>query len=151
MLRVSKMADYGTVIMALMAKEESRVFSASDLANVTKISLPTVSNLLKKLTKSDLLHSTRGPSGGYQLKRPAMQISVYEIIAAIEDKLGLTECSEKDSQCSLQAACPTKASWRVINRVVGDALRAVSLRSLANECVAPNHEVPLTFNLVSDN
>ena len=140
MLRISKMADYGTLIMAMMAKEEEKLFSASEIALHTHIALPTVSKLLKKLTKSGLLVSLRGPHGGYRLKRSASEITVFEIITALEDRLGLTECSQAGSQCVLQPVCQTKGSWRVINKAIVDALSAVSLLTLATE------EATVTFS-----
>jgi FeS assembly SUF system regulator len=148
MLRISKMADYGTFIMASMVKPKSRLLSAQDIANQTHIALPSVSKLLKKLTKSGLLESVRGPSGGYRLKGDPATITVFDIITALEDKLALTECSDSGSQCVLQPVCTTKKSWRVINQAIVSALSAVTLADLAQEelgVTACQREQPLTF------
>lgn len=133
MLRISKMADYGTVIMATLVHASEPQQSAAEIAQKTQISLPTVSKLLKRLTRAGLLVSERGAYGGYRLAREPKAISVVEILNAIETKQGLTECSEGHSHCVLQAVCPTKANWGVINQVVVGALKKVSLSALADE------------------
>ena len=99
MLRISKLTDYGTVLLAHLAATPSVVCSAADVASATGIALPTVSKLLKSLARSGLVTSTRGANGGYQLSRSPQDISAADIIDALEGPVSITECSSAESLC----------------------------------------------------
>lgn len=132
MLRLSKLADYGTVVMVYLAKRENTLCNARDIALHTHLTVPTVSKLLKRLTAAGLLNSVRGVSGGYRLQRAATEISVAQIIAAFEEqKLGLTECSLHPNECFLQDVCHIQDNWRLISQAIETALNSVSLDVLA--------------------
>lgn len=131
MLRISKLTDYGTVIMVCLARRIAECRSARDVANETHLALPTVSKLLKRLTASGLLQSTRGTSGGYRLQRPASAISVADIIYALDEQRGLTECSTTSGVCALNQICHIQDNWRAISAAVESALESVSLDVLA--------------------
>lgn len=131
MLHISKLADYGTVVMVYLARRAQSLCNARDIALHTHLSIPTVSKLLKRLTAAGLLTSVRGVSGGYRLQRSASEISVMQIIAALEDQLGLTECSLHPNECSLQHVCHIQGNWRLISQAIETALDSVSLEVLA--------------------
>ena len=131
MLRISKLADYGTVVMVYLAKRAQTLCNARDIALHTHLTVPTVSKLLKRLTAAGLLTSVRGVSGGYRLQRVAGEISVGQIIFALEERLGLTECSVHPNECSLQEVCHIQGNWRLISHAIETALNSVSLEALA--------------------
>ena len=131
MLRISKLADYGTVIMVCLAKRSQQLCNARDIAMHTHLAVPTVSKLLKRLTVAGLLSSVRGVAGGYRLQRPAIEISVADIIYALDDDRGLTECSSQQNECSLQGVCNIQNNWRLISQAIESALDNVSLEALA--------------------
>lgn len=131
MLRVSKLADYATLLMVYLARHSEDRSNAKTIAEATHLTIPTVSKLLKILAKSQLLQSTRGSQGGYVLMRSAEQISVAEIIHAVEGQSGITECSHNSTECSLQPICQIKANWQLINAAIEAALDSVSLADLA--------------------
>ncbi|MBA3535531.1 MAG: SUF system Fe-S cluster assembly regulator [Tatlockia sp.] len=131
MLRISKLADYGTVVMVYLAKRDQTLCNARDIALHTHLRVPTVSKLLKRLTAAGLLTSVRGVSGGYRLQRSATEISVAQIISALEEQLGLTECSLHTNECSLQDVCHIQGNWRLISQAIETALDSVSLDALA--------------------
>lgn len=131
MLRISKMADYGTVVMVYLARRQQALCNARDIAQHTHVPAPMASKLLKRLTAAGLLISVRGVSGGYRLQREAAAISVAEIIYALEDNRGLTECSLQPNECSLQGVCHIQGNWRLISRAIEAALGSVSLEMLA--------------------
>ncbi len=131
MLRISKLADYGTVIMVYLARCSQTLCNARDIALHTHLTVPTVSKLLKRLTASGLLTSVRGVTGGYRLQRAASEISVAEIIYALEEQSGLTECSVQPNECSLQGVCHIQGNWRLISQAIETALDSVSLEALA--------------------
>jgi len=140
MLRISKITDYGTLVLTHMASMPEHLFSASDLAATLGLGVPTVSKVLKLLGHHDLVLSVRGLHGGYRLGRPPEQISVAEIVDALEDKpFGLTECSASSGVCSIETSCRIRANWQRINVVVRGALEDVTLAEMVRpvpiECV----------------
>lgn len=137
MLRISKMADYGTVVMVYFARH-GKLSNAKEIARATHLSVPTVSKILKCLTHADLLLSERGVGGGYRLHRTPDTISVAEILFALEEKRGLTECSVHGSHCALESVCSVKGNWRLISQAVERALQTVSLAALAGPKMGAN-------------
>ena len=130
---MTKQTDYGIVLMAHFARDpEMPVYTARDVAAETKIPLPMVGKVLKALTRHDLLVSHRGVKGGYSLARPAEDITVAEIINALEGPLAVTECSIKlPSGCFLETICPVLKPWQRINRVLSDQLGKIKLSEMA--------------------
>lgn len=131
MLRISKLADYGTVVMVYLAKRPTQLCNARDIALHTHLAVPTVSKLLKRLATAGLLSSVRGVNGGYRLQRAASDISVAQIIYAMDESRGLTECSAHLNECSLQGVCHIQGNWRLISHSIESALESVSLDALA--------------------
>ena len=130
MLRISKLTDYGTVVLAHLAGYEDRVCSAAEVSEATGIAPPTVSKLLKSLGRAGLVKSTRGANGGYQLTRPAREISAASVIDALEGPVSITECSASDSHCDIEEACSVGNAWQRINVAIRNALQEVSLVDL---------------------
>jgi FeS assembly SUF system regulator len=130
MLRISKLTDYGTVLLADLARSDGAVCSAADLAQSTGIALPTTSKLLKSLAKHGLVTSTRGANGGYRLARAADDISAADIIDALEGPVSITECSASDSHCDIEDVCNVGNTWQRINVAIRRALQEVSLVDL---------------------
>ena len=131
MLKLGKLADYGTMIVTVLAAEPDRMHSAQDLAARTHVSPPTVSKLLKQLTKGGLVESLRGSHGGYKLARMPAQITVADVIAAIDGPIGLTECSVHKGDCAVESTCGVRGNWRLINTAIHQALKSVSLADMA--------------------
>ena len=130
MLRVSRRTDYATVVMTCIAAHPTEVLSAVQIADEARLELPTVSKLLKALGHATLVESFRGVNGGYRLARSADNISLAEIVEAIEGPIGMTECSIADGQCDREAQCGVRGSWQLVNNVLDKALRAVSLADM---------------------
>ena len=130
MLRITKLTDYATVVLCALADAPARVHSAAELAETARLELPTVSKVLKPLAHAGLVNGFRGASGGYKLARAPAQISLIEIVEAIEGKLGLTECSGEHSHCEYEPHCGTRGHWHKVNEVIAGALRGVSLAQM---------------------
>ena len=127
MLRLSKMTDYGTVIMALMAARPLAIFSAAEIAAASGLAATTASKILKTLSHGGLVKSVRGAKGGYTLARPPERISVADVIAAMEGSLAVTECNVHPGICAQEAHCPSRDNWRHLNQMVRNVLADVSL------------------------
>jgi FeS assembly SUF system regulator len=92
MFRLNRLTDYAVVVMAQMAQRRDQVRTAPRIAEETGVPLPTVAKILNALTRDTLVVSQRGAAGGYTLSRPAEQITVAEIIQALEGPIALTAC-----------------------------------------------------------
>ena len=130
MLRVTKLTDYATLVLTVLAARPGDVLSAPDLAEHAGLEAPTVAKVLKPLAQAGLVEGFRGANGGYRLARDPAAISLVEIVEAMEGPLGMTECSLHDGQCGIEQSCGVRANWRRINDVVADALRGVSLAEM---------------------
>jgi FeS assembly SUF system regulator len=133
MLRMSKLTDYGTLVLSELAANPAEPSSAGVVAGRTHLALPTVSKLLKALTRSGLVVSTRGSQGGYALARPPEQITAAEIIDALEGPVAITECSAHSGTCDLEAYCHVGGAWQRINISIREALQEVTLADLQRE------------------
>ncbi|HVB86271.1 MAG TPA: SUF system Fe-S cluster assembly regulator [Candidatus Dormibacteraeota bacterium] len=134
MVRLGKLTDYGLVLLTCMARSHgASLRTARDLALESKLPLSTVSKLLKGLLQSGLLISHRGIKGGYILARDPHEISVLEVIAAVEGPMALTECStDVSGLCHIETCCPIKTNQQIINQAVRGVLEKVMLSDLAN-------------------
>ncbi|MGI9330190.1 MAG: SUF system Fe-S cluster assembly regulator [Gammaproteobacteria bacterium] len=130
MLRISRLTDYGTMVLAYLAQQSDQRCSASEVATATRVALPTVQKLLKVMARGGLVTSARGAEGGYQLARPASDISAAEIVSVLEGPVAVTECSAESSECELEPLCLVGGAWQKINDAILGALESVSLADL---------------------
>ena len=150
MLRISKLTDYGTLVLSTMAGAPETQFSATELATKLGLNTTTVSKLLKSLTRADLLTSQRGAHGGYQLAKEINQISALEIIRALEGPVALTVCSTDHNECEIAAACQMQSKWQIINLAIRRALSELSLADLSKP-IQQNMNIDLNAALAEFN
>ncbi|MDQ3617543.1 MAG: SUF system Fe-S cluster assembly regulator [Pseudomonadota bacterium] len=144
MLRVTKLTDYATVVLTVLAAQPEAVLSASELAERAGLETTTVSKLLKPLAQAGLVEGFRGVNGGYRLSRAADAIGLIEVVEAMEGPLGMTECSVHGSHCGIEHSCGVRANWRRINDVVIDTLRSVTLAQMLAPPAPPPSTLPDT-------
>ena len=149
MLRVTKLTDYATLVLTVLAARPADVLSAPELAEQAGLEAPTVAKVLKPLAQAGLVEGFRGANGGYRLARAPAAISLVEIVEAMEGPLGMTECSLHDGQCGLETSCGVRANWRRINDVVADALRAMTLAEMVAPAPPPTLRKPIDAWLAS--
>jgi FeS assembly SUF system regulator len=136
MLRISKLTDYAIVIMSYLALKPETVASAHDVAREVRLSLPTVSKILKMLCEAKLIISFRGTGGGYKLESLAEKINVAQIVTAIEGKLALTDCCSEEKRCVIDSVCSTQENWKVINKIILSALAGLTLQDMMRPLAA---------------
>jgi len=141
MLRMSKMTDYGIVLMTELARADGETRTARELAARTRVPLPSASKVLKSLLQAALVVSHRGANGGYGLARPAGELSLAELVSALEGPVALTECgvhATGGAPCELESVCQVRGHWRLINDAIQEALGRLTLADL----IAPAPRVP---------
>ncbi len=143
MIKISRLADYATVLMSVLARNGNCLASA-DLAAQTRITLPTVRKVMKLLHEQQLVQSIQGAAGGYQLIKSPEAISVVDIIAAIDGVPAMTECVKTENSCDQLATCGLSGNWKMINQLVINTLKRVSLADM----IAPM-EKPLVFHAMN--
>ena len=132
-MRLSHLADYAVVLMTAAARRPAgERLSATELASETGVPLPTTQKLMGQLTACGLLTSVRGPSGGFSLARPAAEISLADVVEAVEGPIAMTVCSEGRTDCALDAHCRVKPHMGAVGNAVRGALGAVSLEHLSS-------------------
>lgn len=130
MFKVNKLTDYATVVLITIARSHV-VRSSQHISENTGIPLPTVAKLMKSLNKAGLVKSQRGASGGYSLGKVPADITLADVIQAVEGPIALTACADtSDEQCSIEAVCPVQGRWNRVNSAVRDALSQVTLADM---------------------
>ncbi|MBT3270628.1 SUF system Fe-S cluster assembly regulator [Candidatus Poribacteria bacterium] len=148
MIRLSKQTDYGILLLTLFVESGAEpTLTARALADGAGIPLPTVSKVLKLLQRDGLLVSQRGARGGYSLARAASEISVVDIVHALEGGVGLTECVWSPGECAHEVTCRVSANWQIINDAVVGALQQISLLDMTGPL--PHELMPLTVGAFS--
>lgn len=132
MLRLSKLTDYGVVVLARMGEGGSAPQSAPGLAARTGLPEPTVAKVLKTLAQAGLVEGLRGARGGYRLARPLEAIALADVIIAFEGPIALTACVDGHTGgCESERLCPVRGRWDPVNRAIRAALEAISVAELA--------------------
>ena len=132
MFRLNRLTDYAVVVMSQMAVREGAVCKSPDIARDTAVPLPTVAKILNALMKADLVTSQRGMAGGYSLTRPPSEISVADIVEALEGPIALTACvSGAPAGCDVESLCPMRGHWNKVNDAIRKALEGVSLAEIS--------------------
>lgn len=144
MIKISRLADYGLIILSDLSTQPGRCYSAAVVAERTGIALPTVSKVLKLLNEAQMVASSRGANGGYRLEKDPAALNVVEVIAAVDGIPALTECCQIDNSCVHHARCALRSNWQRINRVIIHVLSQFTLADLQRPLAIPS-EIPLKF------
>jgi len=155
MIKLSNLADYGVELMCCIALRPTEVHSSAGLALGSHIPLPTVSKILGKMVRAGLLRSHRGLRGGFALAVQASDISIADIIEAVDGPVQLTNClGEETSDCDRISSCGTRSQWYRINEAVKGALDQVPLSQMIES--VPNFigdgtvdDLPLTRKIIN--
>ncbi len=141
MIRLTRQADYGIVVMTYFARlGEGETHTTRDVAAEVHLSVPMISKILKALARGDLLVSQRGVNGGYSLSRAADEISVADVITTLEGPIGMTACTDEHSDgCDIDDVCAVRSNWQLVNQVVRRALENITLEHMAEP-------MPCTFD-----
>jgi FeS assembly SUF system regulator len=146
MLRITKLTDYAIVVLSTMIGRDGNPASAAarDVAGRSHVPQPTVSKVLKLLARAGLVVSERGKHGGYRLAHNPSEITVAQIIDAVEGPIAVTECSvHSPGGCELEGRCPMEENWIRINVAISKALGDITLSDMTRPLPLPSPLVPL--------
>ena len=126
-MRLSTKGRYGvTAMMDLAIHDNAGPVTLADISQCQGISLSYLEQLFSKLRKGGLVEGVRGPGGGYRLSRPAEEISIAEIITAVDEKVDMTNCDQKGN-CHEGEKCLTHELWSELSKRLFDFLQGITL------------------------
>lgn len=140
MIKISRMADYGIVLLTAIANQVNETsVTAKDLSGDSGLPLPMVSKVLKLLAKEGLLTSQRGAKGGYSLARDAKKITVADIVTILDGPIVMADClNDSTNRCSIKSNCTIKNYWKLVNDKIINSLQTISLADLTCQCIDTN-------------
>jgi Rrf2 family iron-sulfur cluster assembly transcriptional regulator len=133
-MRLSTKAQYAVrAMVSLNLYANGSPVSIRDIAAKEDISLTYLEQLFAKLRRGKIVHSVRGPGGGYVLARPAAQIRVDEIIDSVEETLLPVACLEKEGCCVCSDHCVTRSMWEGLGERIRQFLASITVEDLTRE------------------
>lgn len=136
MLKISRLSDYAIVILLELARQPLSQGNAKTLAAATALSLPTVGKLLKLLSSAGIVLSQQGRGGGYRLASPPSDLSLAQIIEAIDGPIAMTECASAQHDCTREDHCSARPHWALLNQNLRAMLTEITLARLLAPCEA---------------
>src|SRR5712692_1309537 len=134
MLKLTKKADYGLIALKHLAVAgQGGTASAKEIADAYGIPLPLLAKILQKLTKTGLLRSVSGSTGGYKLARKPEKISALEVIHAINGPVILTACFTAHGHCDQSEKCTVREPLRKVHEAIIQLLERITISELAGE------------------
>ena len=130
-MQLSRHADYALrIVLDLAPGSFSRI---ADIARRRRAPSAFLAKIVRNLVRAGLVRSLRGRNGGVALARPASQITVLQVIEAVDGPLALNRCVPGGGGCPLSGSCPAHPLWMKLQKMVADELRAVTIESLPRE------------------
>lgn len=149
MLQLTKRTEYGLIALVAMVGRRGEYVSAREISEQYNVPRRLLAEVLKELSRSALVESQRGAAGGYTLARSADDISVGEVVAALEGAPSLSSCESPEpyrrGECDLEAVCPIRSPLQVIREGIWKLMEKTTLRSLVRSTLrgaVPSAGVP---------
>lgn len=132
MFKVIRRTDYSLRALEYMARNEDRVYQREELAEALDVPSESFALALKNLSRHRLLRSFRGTGGGFQLGRPASEITLRQIVEAVEGPIALNHCLIDAKSCERQSLCSVHSVWRNVQNQLISILDDISLEKIVN-------------------
>ena len=147
MLRVSKLTDYAVVVLVRLSADgpcgAAPVQTSPAISAATGVPEPTVAKVLKALSTAGIVVSQRGARGGYRLRRTLREISVADVIAAIDGPIALTACVDGSvGGCDVRDMCAVKGRWDLVNDAIRQSLTAITLSEMHEAGIPAAFRIP---------
>ena len=142
-MKLSTRSRYGTRLLLDMAQHYNQgPIQLGEIAKRQNISVKYLEQIIIPLKKAHFIESVRGPKGGHTLAKPPQEITVAEIVALLEEGVGLVECTEHADVCGRAGTCPTRLIWREASRAMLNTLKSITLADLVEKAdLAENQEL----------
>jgi Rrf2 family protein len=145
-LRISTKGQYAIeAMLALALTQENEMVSIRQIGEQTALSDSYLEQIFSSLRKAGLIISVRGNRGGYNLARPAVEITVGEILRAAEGSLAPVRCTEKGQTCSDQDNCLTQSVWLKFDSVIKEVVDSKTLADLVAAYNSGNYGSSVDF------
>ena len=130
-----------TAMIDLALRSHSGPVALAAISQRQQISLSYLEQLFGKLRRHELVESTRGPGGGYSLGRAMEEISVADIIVAVDEPIDATHCGGKENCMGEAGRCMTHELWSSLNQRMVEFLDSVTLQKLVDEQLAKGVQI----------
>lgn len=147
MIKIGKLADYALLITDYLALSKDSLCTTEELCKSTHLPVATVRKLLKKLVDAKIVNSYRGSNGGFRLSSSPKDISIANVIVAVEGPIAITECAISGGDCGLSKKCHLKGNWGILNKFFVDTLTNISIADMSQ--AMSEHPVKLNLGLRS--
>jgi len=149
MLRLNRMTDYAIVVLGALAHRHGDVVATAHLAELTGLAQPTVAKVSKILSAADLVETQRGVRGGYRLIKASADISLVDIVEAMEGPIAVTDCvDEAQAASAISNFCSMSSPSSHVNLAIRNALNDVSLEDLTDP--AQLFSSPVSPSIIED-
>jgi Rrf2 family protein len=133
MFRLSRRADYATRVLLELAIAKDQKLTAQEAAKRCGIRLPFLRKAVADLVASGLIFTQPGPGGGMTLARPVSQISMLDVIEALEGSICMNACLLRPDECQRNRTCPAHTFWGRLQMLIVGELRTATLDKLASD------------------
>lgn len=133
-MQITREGDYGIRSILFLARQPfKKVSFVNEISEEYKIPRSFLAKILQKLVKAKIVRSYRGVKGGFSLAKPARDISMMDVLEAIEGKLYLNICLMDKKQCDFSKNCPVHGVWAIAQAKVADILKKANFDDLAKQ------------------
>ncbi|MEK6777427.1 MAG: Rrf2 family transcriptional regulator [bacterium] len=129
-MQVTRETDYAIRCILFLSQKLKQNISAAAFSKELKISQAFISKIIQKLVKAGLLQSVRGVGGGVQLKKSPGDISLFDIVDAIQGPLGVNICVVDKKSCDRSSSCAVHPAWMEIQAMIERKLKSYSIKKL---------------------
>lgn len=143
MIKIGKLADYALLITNYLVVKTDSLCTNDELSKMTHLPIATVRKLLRKLVDAELVTSYRGIKGGYRLSVSPQDISIAQVIIAVEGQIAITECASTNDICNFAYDCNLKENWGILNKFFVNTLSNISLADMSQTL----SEQPIKFDV----
>jgi Rrf2 family protein len=130
-MKITRASDYAIRALVELAEEkEGTAALRSELAKITNVPNSFLGKILQCLARSDILVSGRGKNGGFKLGRPASEITIYDVVIAVEGKIAVSECLIDLDACPDVDTCKIRSVWNELQATMTEKLKEITIEDL---------------------
>ena len=133
-MQITREGDYGIRSILYLARQPfNKVSFVNEISEESKIPRSFLAKILQKLVKAKIVRSYRGVKGGFSLAKPAKEITVLDVLAAIEGKMTINICLVDKKKCNFSKHCPTYFVWAGVQSKIVESLKKANFEDLAKQ------------------